>query len=1075
MEAVNANTSVIIADKEEFYYPHLKAYAKFLLENKLAEFVAEQVELSYSMKVPVMKFFTHLSREEITRLSYRSNEELLTSIIEGSLESLIEERFNAWKTNQIPMLSSDQLVSEDLMLASYIRKQAFASQLKYYTSDVDQAMTIMNEVDQYILRSESRAIRFYIDLQHEKIQEQLSLVKQNEKLYQVAESLTHIGNWTWDISTNEVKWSDEMFRMLELDVQSEQISFERFTDFIHPEERDWVVKLIKDSLRQHKNLDFQHRILLPSGKVKHVHVIGEITTLPDGSVAGMHGTRQDVTQEYLLRQQLAIEKSFAESLIDNSPQFIMAYDKQMLLNVWNTKSEQFSGLLKKDVIGKNVFDLFPDYKKATWAASIEKALKGRTVHLPKVEFLNGEGWGESFLIPLKDKDGSVNGILSITNDITQRVEAQDLLEQKKLEVERQRDFVETIVDASVDVIVVLDNKMRYRMWNKKAEEIYGIKKENVLGKKINEAFNVDTTSKAYTDIERALKGERIHNEKIKSAIVDKYFENYLIPLRNDKDEVYGLLTIAHDNTEILKNSELLLNSNNELEKKIEELHRSDDRFHKMTEEVQDYAIILLNVDGNIEKWNRGAEKIKGYKAAEIIGKNFRIFYPQKDQEDNLPEKLLNQARRNGRVTHAGWRIRKNGTAFWGNVVITTLHDSEKNIIGFTKVTHDLTEKKLAEDNLMKYTSELEKKNRQLEDSNDKLKVARKQLADDRMRYLIEKMPHIVATAKADGTLEYANENLANFTGLSFSALKSNNWFRAIHPEDLDRVASLWQYAFNSGEDLQAELRLRRSDGEYLWHLAIAKPLKDEDNMIFLWLVTLTNINDQKLIEQNKDEFIGIASHELKTPLTSAKAYMQLVQSMIEKDNGSDVETALFVQKANSFIDKLNLLISELLDITKIRHGKLHLNFSTFDLQQMISENIEFIQPASGHKIILETSKSAFIRADKERLQQVIYNLVSNAIKYSPDADKVTVSYEMTKDEVLVMVKDEGIGIPKSDLEKIFERFYRVEKDGSKFQGLGIGLFISAEIIKRHNGKIWVESEPGKGSVFYFSIPTDTDI
>ena len=220
-------------------------------------------------------------------------------------------------------------------------------------------------------------------------------------------------------------------------------------------------------------------------------------------------------------------------------------------------------------------------------------------------------------------------------------------------------------------------------------------------------------------------------------------------------------------------------------REIQEIRKREERFQSMIAEIQDYAILLLDKDGLIQNWNKGAEKIKGYKAEEIIGTSFRIFYPKEDQEKQLPEMLIQEAINNNRAVHEGWRVRKDGTYFWGSVVITALHDDNKNVIGFSKVTRDLTERKLAEDRLLAYTGELKTKNKELESAYLDLQHARMQLADDRTRYIIEALPHIVATATSDGALNYSNKNLYNFTGLNFQTFKKDEWYEIIPNDILD--------------------------------------------------------------------------------------------------------------------------------------------------------------------------------------------------------------------------------------------------------------------------------------------------
>ena len=180
---------------------------------------------------------------------------------------------------------------------------------------------------------------------------------------------------------------------------------------------------------------------------------------------------------------------------------------------------------------------------------------------------------------------------------------------------------------------------------------------------------------------------------------------------------------------------------------------------------------------------------------------------------------------------------------------------------------------------------------------------------------------------------------------------------------------------------------------------------------------------------------------------------------------------LYAQKACMSIDRLNALISELLDVSKIQEGKLNMQISSFDCNDMLDAAIESVQITSPtHQIIKPDEMHQIIKGDKERLQQVVINLLTNAIKYSPGTDKVFVNVELQNGNVKFSVTDTGIGFRKENRNRIFERYYREDERAIHFQGLGIGLFISHEIVKRHNGKIWAEGEPGKGSIFSFTVP-----
>jgi len=244
--------------------------------------------------------------------------------------------------------------------------------------------------------------------------------------------------------------------------------------------------------------------------------------------------------------------------------------------------------------------------------------------------------------------------------------------------------------------------------------------------------------------------------------------------------------------------------------------------------------------------------------------------------------------------------------------------------------------------------------------------------------------------------------------------------------------------------------------------------KEAENAL---LRSLVQLEQSMELQKKKDEFIGIASHELKTPLTSIKAYIQLLERELQGGNNNVTHLLNFVLKTNNHINRLETLISQLLDVSKIQAGKLQYMMVPFDLDEMVKDTADAMQHiAAGHKITISGSAGTKVEGDKQRLEQVLTNYITNAVKYSPDADKIEIN--ITKDEknVTVEVHDYGIGISPEHQQHLFDRFFRVEDLTHRFTGLGIGLYISKEIIIRHHGKVWVKSELGKGTSFYFSIP-----
>ena len=332
-----------------------------------------------------------------------------------------------------------------------------------------------------------------------------------------------------------------------------------------------------------------------------------------------------------------------------------------------------------------------------------------------------------------------------------------------------------------------------------------------------------------------------------------------------------------------------------------------------------------------------------------------------------------------------------------------------------------------------------------------------------LRSILESIPQIAFTAKSDGVLEFVNQHWFEYS-------ENEEEFPENHPEN-ESIYKNWENAVASGTPLEMEVRLKKLNSQsYHYHLLRASPVIEEQK-IMKWVGTFTNIEDQKQGEKRKDEFLSIASHELKTPLTSIKAYMQLLDRALENQDPSD-ESRKYLNRTQIQLQKLQGLIADLLDISKIESGKLHFNKKVFDFDTLLDNALDIIRQTNPDYNIIKTDIStATIYGDDMRIEQVILNYLTNAIKYSPDSKNIEVSTVINNENKLVFtVKDTGVGIPKNKQNEIFRKFYRVEENSHRFQGLGIGLYICSEIIRRHNCTVGVESAPDKGSKFYFTLP-----
>ncbi|HVA10818.1 MAG TPA: ATP-binding protein, partial [Candidatus Dormibacteraeota bacterium] len=250
----------------------------------------------------------------------------------------------------------------------------------------------------------------------------------------------------------------------------------------------------------------------------------------------------------------------------------------------------------------------------------------------------------------------------------------------------------------------------------------------------------------------------------------------------------------------------------------------------------------------------------------------------------------------------------------------------------------------------------------------------------------------------------------------------------------------------------------------------ARTLQQGPDKTSLILLAIEDITVRQQLEQQKDEFVSIASHELKTPITSVKAYTQILGKRFQK--AEDAKSVELIAKMDAQLDKLTDLIGDLLDVTKIEAGRIQFHESHFDFNDLVEETVEELQRTTEkHHIEQDLQPSRTVYGDHERLGQVLINFLTNAIKYSPHADRIIVGTAVDEDNVTLSVQDFGVGLSKEEQAKVFERFYRVGgSDQATFPGLGLGLYIASDIIKRHKGQVWVESIKAKGSTFYFSLP-----
>lgn len=470
----------------------------------------------------------------------------------------------------------------------------------------------------------------------------------------------------------------------------------------------------------------------------------------------------------------------------------------------------------------------------------------------------------------------------------------------------------------------------------------------------------------------------------------------------------------------------------------------------------------LQPDNPIVYCNKAFETISGYSHDEIIGHNCRFL---QSQDRSQPERqFIKDSIKQGKDCRVEIRnYKKNGNLFWNELFISPVKNDDGIITHFIGVQNDITDRKKAEHELREEKSSVERK----------IQERTKELVDNEafLSSIIQTVRESLLVLDADYRVLSANSHFLN----SFKVTTEDTVGKILfelgnHQWDIDTLRELLMKILPTNNpviDYEVEHNFPHIGKKVM--LLNAYRIEFEGQYKDRILIAIEDITEKKEIDRRKDDFLSIASHELKTPLTTIKGLIQLLQRM--KPDGSSEKYNETLHKVSVYVDRLNILISDLLDTSKIQSGNIELHLDPFEIDKTIRDTVDNLSvSAPNHTITLSGTTNATILGDELQISQVINNLISNAIKYSPGSDKVEVYINRVGNFVKVSVKDFGMGISSQDKSKVFDRFYRARDIQKKFPGLGIGLYISHEIIANHNGTLWVESEVGEGSTFSFTLP-----
>jgi PAS domain S-box-containing protein len=491
-----------------------------------------------------------------------------------------------------------------------------------------------------------------------------------------------------------------------------------------------------------------------------------------------------------------------------------------------------------------------------------------------------------------------------------------------------------------------------------------------------------------------------------------------------------------------------------------------DLYRLLVETVRDYAIFALDPEGHILTWNPGAMRFKGYAAHEIIGRHFSAFYPPEDIAAGKPAYELEVATRVGRFEDEGWRLRKDGTRFWANVVITTLRDATGRVVGFAKITRDLTERRAALETLR--------------ESEERFRTLVEGVRDYAI-FMLDPLGRIASwNAGAEALKQYRAEEII---GCHFSV------FYPAEDVAEGKPKRELEIAIREGKYEEEGWRIRK-DGSAFWANVLITALHKADGSLLGFAKVTRDLTERRAAQERaladmrrltevetssrtKSEFLTAMSHELRTPINAAMGYAELLQLGI---GGPLTEQQReYVGRIQGSQEHLLAIINDLLNYGRIEAGQVHYDLASVPLRELVRKVLPMVRPqtmAKGLALVLRACPDELsVRTDRVKAEQIVLNLLSNAVRFTPAGGRVMVGCATVGAAGVITVADTGPGIPPDKHEAIFAPFVQLGRSLiSGHEGTGLGLAISRDLARAMGGDVTIASTPGAGSTFTLTLP-----
>jgi PAS domain S-box-containing protein len=485
-----------------------------------------------------------------------------------------------------------------------------------------------------------------------------------------------------------------------------------------------------------------------------------------------------------------------------------------------------------------------------------------------------------------------------------------------------------------------------------------------------------------------------------------------------------------------------------------ERRQDEDRFRLLVESVVDYAIFILDPKGYVETWNLGAERINGYRAAEIIGEHFSLFCTPEDAAAGKCEQELETAAREGRSEDEGWRVRKDGSRLWANVVTTALRKPDGALVGFATVTRDLTERRAAEEEVRRFRLLVES-------------------VKDYAIFILDPKGHVMTW----------NPGAERLKGYTTGEIIGKHFSTFYPPEDVmdGKCERELEIATRTGRFEEEGWRVRK-DGERIWANVTITALHDQEGALVGFAKVTRDLSERRHAEdervrlaraeeaeQRTQDFLAVMGHELRNPLAPMVVALHLVK--LRGGRNCDREIAVLERQ----LTHMTRLVDDLLDVSRSLREKVKLIRRPLEIGDVLANALDVAAPlveSKRHALTVDAAPGLLVEGDSERLTQVFGNVLNNAAKYTDKGGRITIRATGDEQWVTVTIEDSGMGIAPDLLPRVFELFTQAEQGLERSQGgLGVGLSVAKRLVEEHGGEIEATSEGlGRGSLFRVRLP-----